>query len=342
VEGNARTLYYYAGDRRIARRDFDGRVYFLHADHLGTNRELTGPGGANVGHRVYSPFGRPLEITGTTDPHGLADQKLLASGLYHMGARHMDPVLGQFTSPDPSDFPNPVRPQTLNRYSYVGNNPITLFDPTGYSWDGSRNGPTPGDLGATPNSPAQAGYSGPSVGGGSDRGGSQSSGSDWSSGVSGGSASSFVDPVRANDERHLADNLAATSGFSTSFGIDPHAWDRAHPAGAGRSDGWNNGSNGNGDWDRPTVAGSAVPPAPASEGGLLDRLRGWWNDVTSQPPRSSEETLREWSDWYRQEFYDLKSGPKPRSGFRDDSLDFCCGQRLRGVGDLARSLSRGR
>lgn len=41
--------------------------------------------------------------------------------------------MGRFMSPDPSGlyFANPENPQTLNLYSYVGNNPLVFLDPDG-------------------------------------------------------------------------------------------------------------------------------------------------------------------------------------------------------------------
>jgi RHS repeat-associated protein len=43
-------------------------------------------------------------------------------GLYDYGARWYDPELGRFLQPDPV-VPQPFDPQSLNRYSYVRNNP---------------------------------------------------------------------------------------------------------------------------------------------------------------------------------------------------------------------------
>ena len=45
-------------------------------------------------------------------------------------ARHYDPSLGRFVQPD-TIVPEPGNPQALNRYSYVGNNPLRYTDPTG-------------------------------------------------------------------------------------------------------------------------------------------------------------------------------------------------------------------
>ena len=47
-------------------------------------------------------------------------------------ARFYGHSLGRFTQPD-TIIPDPNNPQTLNRYSYVNNNPIKFVDPTGHS-----------------------------------------------------------------------------------------------------------------------------------------------------------------------------------------------------------------
>ncbi len=131
-DGAASVRYYYLGDERAARRDGSGAVTYYHADSLGTVRSLTASGGAEAGSKRTFAFGQLASVTGIADPFGLAGQRLDASGLYHMGARMMDPAHGQFTQPDPSDDPDPARPQTLNRYSYAYNNPIRISDPTGF------------------------------------------------------------------------------------------------------------------------------------------------------------------------------------------------------------------
>lgn len=46
-------------------------------------------------------------------------------------ARFYSPYLNRFLQPD-SIIPNPANPQSLNRFGYVGNNPIRYNDPTGH------------------------------------------------------------------------------------------------------------------------------------------------------------------------------------------------------------------
>jgi RHS repeat-associated protein len=60
------------------------------------------------------------------------------SGLDNFGARYFGSTMGRFMSPDwsarPSTVPyaNLADPQSLNLYSYVRNNPTSLYDPTGH------------------------------------------------------------------------------------------------------------------------------------------------------------------------------------------------------------------
>ena len=50
-------------------------------------------------------------------------------------ARYYNPAHGRFTAVDPlMASASPSNPQTWNRYSYVGNNPLNITDPTGLSW----------------------------------------------------------------------------------------------------------------------------------------------------------------------------------------------------------------
>lgn len=77
------------------------------------------------------------------------------TGLDFAQARYFSSSQGRFTSPD-SFLGTLANPQTLNRYTYVVNNPLNSTDPTGHlpvsatgpapgSWEGFE-GPEPGDL----------------------------------------------------------------------------------------------------------------------------------------------------------------------------------------------------
>jgi hypothetical protein len=51
----------------------------------------------------------------------------------HMNGRIYDPTLGRFLQADPI-IQAPTDSQSYNRYAYVRNNPLSLTDPSGYSW----------------------------------------------------------------------------------------------------------------------------------------------------------------------------------------------------------------
>ena len=57
--------------------------------------------------------------------------------MVNMDGRMYDPVLGRFMSADPY-VQAPDYSQSLNRYAYCLNNPLSLFDPSGYSWFGKN------------------------------------------------------------------------------------------------------------------------------------------------------------------------------------------------------------
>jgi len=82
----------------------------------------------------------PVEISTTTRGFTGHEQDD-AIGLINMNARLYEPVIGRFLSPD-SIVPDESFTQAFNRYSYVINNPLTLSDPTGHTYDPSDNGST--------------------------------------------------------------------------------------------------------------------------------------------------------------------------------------------------------
>jgi RHS repeat-associated protein len=64
-------------------------------------------------------------------------------GLVHLNGRVYDPLVARMMSADPI-VDDPMNGQTWNRYSYVGNNPLTFTDPSGYCFLGCG---TMGNLG---------------------------------------------------------------------------------------------------------------------------------------------------------------------------------------------------
>ena len=118
-----------------------GTLHWVGADHLGgTIRVLNDSFTALDGMR-YKPYGedRDAGTSLNTDRKFTGQTEDEAAGLYWYASRAYDPAIGRFVSPD-SIVPAPGNPQSLNRYSYVRNNPLGFVDPTGQTreqegWD---------------------------------------------------------------------------------------------------------------------------------------------------------------------------------------------------------------
>ena len=81
--------------------------------------------------QAYEPFGDPRLAAGQdTTPYAFTGEWTDGAGLVHLRARYYQPEVGRFFQVDPwrGDLD---RPQSLSPYAYVGNNPLTLSDPSG-------------------------------------------------------------------------------------------------------------------------------------------------------------------------------------------------------------------
>ena len=115
---------------------------FLIKDHLGSPVSIIDSLGAIKERLSYDPWGKRRAVTGATI-NLLTVQTLYTDrgytghlhadgvGLIHMNGRMYDPILARFISADPL-IQSPNNLQSLNRYSYVMNNPLSYTDPTGY------------------------------------------------------------------------------------------------------------------------------------------------------------------------------------------------------------------
>lgn len=150
-------LYVRVGDRVIAEEVItaeDRETRYWHRDHLGSVTAITTEaynGGAfgeittQGFYAVYSygAWGEaraPVTALSTlanwgADPsyhRGFTGHEMLPDvGLIHMNGRVYMPETGTFLSPD-SFIQFPESTQNYNRYSYVGNNPLSYTDPSGH------------------------------------------------------------------------------------------------------------------------------------------------------------------------------------------------------------------
>jgi RHS repeat-associated protein len=115
-------------------------TYFIHKDHLGSTRLVTGVTQSLIDNMDYLPYGEQIAGDGSIshkftskerDTETASTQGGL-NGLDNFEARYMASRLGRFMSPDPDNAgSDATSPQSWNMYSYVGNNPLAFTDPTG-------------------------------------------------------------------------------------------------------------------------------------------------------------------------------------------------------------------
>jgi RHS repeat-associated protein len=113
---------------------------YLHPDHLGSIAAVSDQAGVLVERMSFDPWGLKRNVNWTPantpvmsqiDRSFTGHQYLDHLSLIHMGGRVYDPVVGRFLSADPF-IQEPENSQSLNRYSYVLNNPLSYTDPSGY------------------------------------------------------------------------------------------------------------------------------------------------------------------------------------------------------------------
>ncbi|MFF9410136.1 RHS repeat-associated core domain-containing protein [Streptomyces anandii] len=129
--------YYSAGSVTAAFRSNQSgtnKLTYLTADHHGTSTLALTPDAAQTFTKRYStPFGedrgKPQYGPWPDDKGFLGKNRDANTGLTHIDAREYDPSIGQFLSVDP--ILDVSSQQSLNGYSYAGNNPLTFSDPSG-------------------------------------------------------------------------------------------------------------------------------------------------------------------------------------------------------------------
>ncbi len=121
--------YVYSGSILTAKIE-GGSTNYYHTDHLST-RLLTDGSGNVLGQQGHYPFGETWYAQNTTTKWEYTSyERDSESGNDFAMAREGVNRLGRFSSTDPVAGSN-SDPQSLDRYSYVENDPINLVDPSG-------------------------------------------------------------------------------------------------------------------------------------------------------------------------------------------------------------------
>ncbi|WP_225850198.1 SpvB/TcaC N-terminal domain-containing protein [Streptomyces sp. HPF1205] len=148
TDGNQSFKNIYIGDTRLLTKTVEppqrteDRQYYTHGDHLDSTQFVTDAHGRLTEHVQYLPAGEtwveehpsqpiPYQYTGKElDPE---------TGLYYYGARYYDPRHQLWQNPDPAlttyldgtPESGAYDPLNLALYTYAGNNPVLLTDPSG-------------------------------------------------------------------------------------------------------------------------------------------------------------------------------------------------------------------
>jgi RHS repeat-associated protein len=173
TENGETTLTYYIGNVEVVfkdgafsetRRYLSGAIQtqystaaiktrYLHKDHLGSIDSMTDDSGKLVEKLYFDAWGKKesvdisqwdinaafiattlTNITSVTPRGFTGHEHIEHADIIHMNGRIYDPTLGRFLQADPH-IQAPKNSQSLNRYSYVLNNPLSYTDPSGYFWN---------------------------------------------------------------------------------------------------------------------------------------------------------------------------------------------------------------
>lgn len=129
--------YYIHSDYGLVEQiDAAGNPKFYHFDPSSNTRALTNASGQVTDTYAYTPFGVTTRAASNTTPNPFqfvgqyGVRNFNNTQLYDMRARWYAADQARFMSLDPL-MGDVSDPQTLNRYAYVGGNPVTGMDPSG-------------------------------------------------------------------------------------------------------------------------------------------------------------------------------------------------------------------
>lgn len=116
-------------DEPLARIKTDGTVRYYQTDALGSVMALIDENGIVKTQYSYDPFGNAAVSGEASDnPFQFTGRENDGTGLYYYRARYYSPELHRFISEDPIGLLGGI-----NKFSYVGNNPVSFIDSWGLS-----------------------------------------------------------------------------------------------------------------------------------------------------------------------------------------------------------------
>ena len=114
-----------------------GEARYYHTDQVDSVKAVTDDAGQVQSRMEYLPFGESwfqedaASFAGFNLPKYNSQELDKETGYYFYNARHYDPEIGRFVTPD-TVVDGAYSSQGWNRFAYVHNNPIRYTDPTGH------------------------------------------------------------------------------------------------------------------------------------------------------------------------------------------------------------------
>lgn len=146
--GDTTNRYYVGGFAIISQKNSEAlKAQYLLKDHQGSLVGVVEADGTVSERMSYDAWGKrrnanweTMQLSDlfafkspTTNRGYTGHEQLDSMGLIHMNGRVYDPTIGRFLSADPF-VQDPTNSQSLNRYAYVMNNPLSFTDPSGFFW----------------------------------------------------------------------------------------------------------------------------------------------------------------------------------------------------------------
>ena len=133
ANGNTTNVYEY-GDGRNSATINGTKGYYLY-DGRGSVAGLTGNSGGSMITYRYDVYGNTIKSNYTlNNPYQYnAEYTDSSTGLQYLRARYYDSSQGRFTTKD-TLLGSTEKPITRNLYTYCGNNPLNITDPSGHGW----------------------------------------------------------------------------------------------------------------------------------------------------------------------------------------------------------------
>jgi RHS repeat-associated protein len=133
TQGGNAAFYVRDTQGTLTEEQIAGQRFYYIFDGLGSVVAVTDQNGNVANTYRYEPFGKISSQTGSTpNPWTYAGGYLDGTGLVKFGSRYYDPSLGRWTQRDAAAG-SILNPNSVNRFLYAADDPVTLTDVTGFN-----------------------------------------------------------------------------------------------------------------------------------------------------------------------------------------------------------------